>query len=97
MSPVKHLNITLTGKVQRVGFRFTAMEVAKRHEIRGIVMNSGTDMVYIEAEGRSDNLDLFLKWCARGPVGARVDKVDVTEAGLKNYTRFDILSRSAPL
>ncbi len=97
MSPVKHLNITLTGKVQQVGFRFTAMEVAHRHDIRGIVMNSGSNMVYIEAEGKPDDLDMFLKWCARGPLGARVDKVEVAEAGLKDYTRFDIMSRSAAL
>lgn len=92
---MKHLNITLTGKVQRVGFRFTAMEVAHRHNINGIVMNSGSDVVYIEAEGTNEDLDMFLKWCAKGPLGAIVEKVEVAEADLKHYSRFDILSRSA--
>jgi acylphosphatase len=91
---MKHLNITLTGKVQRVGFRFSAIEVAHRYDIKGIVMNSGSDAVYLEAEGEGEGLDMFLKWCAKGPAGARIDKVEVSEGALKHFSRFDILSRT---
>jgi acylphosphatase len=91
---MKHLNLTIMGKVQRVGFRFTAMEAAYRHSINGFVMNSGNNDVYIEAEGMSENLDQFLAWCRKGPMGARVDNVEIQEAPVKNFVNFEILSRS---
>lgn len=91
---MQHFNLTIKGKVQRVGFRFTAMEAAYRYSIYGFVMNSGNNAVYLEAEGTSENLELFLAWCWKGPMGARVDNVEVQEAPLKNFVNFEILSRS---
>lgn len=91
---MKHLNLTIMGKVQRVGFRFTAMEAAYRYSINGYVMNSGANDVYLEAEGTNENLELFLAWCKKGPLGARVDNVEIQEAPLKNFVNFEILSRS---
>jgi acylphosphatase len=91
---MKHINLTIIGKVQRVGFRFTAMEVAYRYSINGFVMNSGNNDVYIEAEGTSENLEQFLAWCRKGPMGARVDNVEIQEAPLKNFEDFEIQSRN---
>jgi acylphosphatase len=91
---IKHLNVSVTGKVQRVGFRFSAMEAACRFSVTGFVMNSGKDGVYLEAEGTHENLELFLAWCRKGPLGAHVDHAEVQEAPLKNFTRFEILSRT---
>ena len=91
---MKHFNLTVTGKVQRVGFRFSAMAAACRFSISGFVMNSGKDDVYIEAEGTTENLELFIAWCRKGPVGAHVDNVEVQDAPLKNFSRFEILSRA---
>jgi acylphosphatase len=91
---IKHFNLTITGKVQRVGFRFTAMEAAYRFSIHGFVMNSGNADVYIEAEGTSENLEPFLAWCSKGPIGSRVDYVEVEEALLKNFTTFEIMSNT---
>jgi len=90
---MKHLNITVLGRVQRVGFRFSAMEAACRHSITGFVMNSGNDGVYLEAEGPDENIKLFLAWCRKGPLGARVDHVQVQDAPMKNFTKFEIHSR----
>ena len=91
---MKHFNLTIIGKVQRVGFRFSAMEAAYRFSINGFVMNSGNNDVYIEAEGIIENLGLFVAWCRKGPMGAIVDDVVVQEAPLKNFTKFEILSRT---
>jgi acylphosphatase len=89
---MKHLNITITGKVQQVGFRFTAFEAARVCHINGIIRNSGTDQIYIEAEGSNENLDQFLKWCSKGPVGAQIEKLEVVEENFKYYAGFQILS-----
>jgi acylphosphatase len=88
---MKHYNLTITGKVHRVGFRFTAMEAAYRCSVNGFVMNSGKNTVSVEAEGTIENLDLFLAWCRKGPLGAKVENVEVQEGPLKNFTRFEIL------
>jgi len=70
------------------------MEAAYRYSIHGLVMNSGSSDVFIEAEGTVENLDLFIAWCRKGPLGAHVDKVVVEEAPLKEFTTFEILSRT---
>ena len=91
--PMKHYNIIISGKVQRVGFRFSATEAACRFSINGFVRNSGYDKVYVEAEGADDRMDLFLAWCRKGPLGAHVEQVELEEAPVRNFTRFDIVSR----
>jgi len=47
----KHVNITVKGRVQGVGFRYSAMEAAEELGIKGFVRNMPDGSVYIEAEG----------------------------------------------
>ncbi|MEI7896195.1 MAG: acylphosphatase [bacterium] len=91
---MKHLNLIVSGKVQRVGYRFSAMEAACRFSVNGFVRNAGSTDVYIEAEGSDENLERFVAWCRKGPLGGKVEKVDVLEAEMKNFTSFEILSRT---
>ncbi|MFH1296796.1 MAG: acylphosphatase [Bacteroidota bacterium] len=91
---MKHLNITVRGRVQRIGFRFYTMEAAYKHGVCGLVMNQDDGSVYIEAEGEGKAVENFLQWCHTGPLGARVDAVEVTEGPVKGYTSFDIRSRA---
>lgn len=87
---IKHVDITITGKVQKVGFRYCALEQAMDMGIFGIVRNEGKDSVYIEAEGEVERLKDFLRWCHKGPEGARVQKVDYNSTEeLKGYTEFN--------
>jgi len=91
---MQHFNLTITGRVQRVGFRFSAMEAAYRYSVRGFVMNSGDNDVVIEAEGTPENLDKFLNWCRKGPMGSKVEQVAVAEGDMKHYATFEIVNRS---
>ena len=86
---IKHVDITITGKVQKVGFRFSALEQALDLGLNGLVRNQGSNEVYIEVEGEIDHLKKFLGWCHRGPQGSNIEKVDyaATEE-LKNFTEF---------
>lgn len=90
---MQHCNITVRGKVQAVGFRFSAMEAAYRFGIRGFVKNADADRVYIEAEGDPDKMELFLGWCRKGPVGARVESISIQEGPVKHFTSFEIVAR----
>lgn len=85
----KHVSITVQGKVQKVGFRFSAIEKALQWDLVGIVKNYQNDQVQIEVEGETDNLQKFLKWCHVGPQGAEIKKVDYNSTEeLQNYETF---------
>ncbi len=85
----KHVNITIHGKVQKVGFRFAAIEQAIDLELTGLVKNYEDNKVVIEVEGEVDQLKRFLQWCHVGPKGAKVDKVDYESTeNLQNYEKF---------
>lgn len=85
----KHVSIVIHGKVQKVGFRFAAIEKALELELTGIVKNYSDSTLHIEVEGPVEQLQPFLKWCHVGPKGAQVDKVDFESSGqLENYEKF---------
>ncbi len=48
------------GRVQGVGFRFTAVELAAGYAVAGWVRNLPTDEVELVAEGAADQVDSFL-------------------------------------
>ncbi len=86
----KSAQLRITGRVQGVGFRYYAVQKAREFNISGYVMNMHDGSVFIEAEGFEADLDQFILWCERGPVSARVDKVDITPGVFKNYKGFGI-------
>ena len=88
---MKHLNIHISGWVQGVGFRYSALKAAQSFNINGFVRNESDGSVYIEAEGNELNLELFLQWCRKGPPFGRIDKVTRTESGLRGFQEFRIL------
>lgn len=90
---IKHLDISITGKVQGVGFRQTTKLVANQMMIRGFVRNESDGTVFIEAEGEELFLEEFINWCHEGPDRARVEQVAVSEGLVKNYQNFEILKR----
>jgi len=48
--------------------------------------------LYIEAEGEDESMESFLAWCRKGPLGSRVDLVQVADAAPKNFQSFGIIS-----
>lgn len=87
-----HKNITISGRVQGVGFRCSAKSVANSMGIKGYVKNIPGDKVYIEAEGTDVQLRLFLQWCYKGPSHARIRDVQITEGKMIDYKHFEIKS-----
>lgn len=87
---VKHLNIKVYGRVQGVFFRYSAKDAAEKLSVKGFARNEDISSVYIEAEGEEENLDQFLNWCKNGPPHAKVEKIDVSESELKNFSEFEV-------
>lgn len=90
---IKHLNITVKGKVQGVFFRKSTKAVADQLGVRGFVLNEPNGDVYIEAEADDTFLDMFLEWCNEGPQDAEVNAVESHEGELKNYRNFEVVKR----
>jgi acylphosphatase len=91
---MKHLNITVFGKVQGVFFRAATKAVADQLGIKGFVKNQEDGSVYIEAEGDDFSMESFLEWCNEGPQKAKVEKVEQAEAELKNYRNFEAVKKN---
>jgi len=87
---MKHIQITVTGKVQGVYFRASAKAKAQELSITGFARNQPDGSVYIEAEGTEDALTLFIEWCHRGPANARVRSVEISEGTRINFSDFSI-------
>ena len=82
--------ITVTGKVQNVGFRYYTARTAQEFNIVGFVRNMPDGSVHIEAEGEKEALEAFTSWCRRGPQWARVDQFDIQEQPLMNHAGFNV-------
>ena len=69
------LEIRVAGRVQGVGFRYFAHDVARRLRVVGYVRNLRDGSVRAYAEGRRTDLELFLRQMEQGPAGAHVREV----------------------
>jgi len=86
----KNRTIKISGLVQGVYFRGSTKEQADAMGIKGFVRNDPDGSVYIEAEGDEKTLQAFVEWCQHGPSHARVEKCEVSEDILKDFSRFII-------
>jgi len=57
----KCLHIYFEGRVQGVGFRYTASYLARKYQIKGWVMNLPDGRVELIGQGYSQQLDKFLQ------------------------------------
>jgi acylphosphatase len=69
------LFVRIRGRVQGVGFRYSAVYEARRLGLSGWVRNTRDGDVEVWTEGAPEKQELFLKWLRRGPPGARVDSL----------------------
>jgi acylphosphatase len=60
MTEVHHATVFFSGRVQGVGFRYQALQVAKGFEVSGFVMNLPDGRVLLEAEGRAGEVRDFI-------------------------------------
>ncbi len=87
---MQHLNIRVYGLVQGVFFRASTKEEADQLKLTGFAKNMPDGSVYIEVEGEESNLNKLIKWCNKGPLMAKVEKVITSEGELKSFQDFKI-------
>ena len=83
-----HYNIHVYGRVQGVGFRYSAQKAAEQHGITGFVRNISDGSVYLEIEGGADACYGFIEWLKSSPGLSRVDDVQVQESGMSHFIEF---------
>jgi acylphosphatase len=77
------------GRVQGVGFRYSACSEAARLGLTGWARNTPGREVELWAEGPYEGLAAFLRWLHQGPPRARVEGIEVenkTATGM--YRKF---------
>jgi acylphosphatase len=83
--------VVVHGRVQGVFFRDSCRQRAELSQVTGWVRNEPDGTVGALFEGPAQAVDAMVTWCRQGPPRARVDRVDVTEAGPTGSTGFDVL------
>jgi acylphosphatase len=78
------------GRVQGVGYRWSARMAAERLALGGFATNRPDGSVLVEAEGSSADVEAMLDWLRRGPPGALVTAVDVESVAPDGDTAFRI-------
>lgn len=88
----KRVEITVSGRVQRVFFRISAVKEAKKLDLTGWVKNINDGSVKILAEGEEENIKKLIEWSQAGPLLAKVADIEVKWLkGKSEFTDFQIL------
>ena len=82
--------LRLTGLVQGVFFRAWTRDEARRLRVRGWVRNCDDGSVEAHLEGEDSDVSRLIERMRDGSPGARVDEMEVEEAGLENFDRFEV-------
>lgn len=90
---MKTIQIKVSGRVQGVCFRAATQKQAEQLGIMGIVKNNTDGSVNIVARhAKKEILDIFINWCHKGPIMAKVTDVAVKEfTTTEKFTQFEIL------
>ena len=87
---LRNYNITLIGKFQGVSYSFATLLKSHKLSLTGYVKNLHDGGVFIEAEGKEDNINKLIEWCYIGPPAAEVSEVHAVEKELANFRNFEI-------
>lgn len=86
------VRMRIVGFVQGVYFRATTREQARQLGLTGWVRNCPDGSVEVVAEGEKEPLDSLVAWCHQGPLGAEVERVEVSwESYQGEFTSFSIV------
>lgn len=78
--------IIVSGKVQGVYFRASALKKADELKIKGFVQNLSNGSVEIIAQGKDDDIEKLIEWAHIGPARAEVNDVEITP--IKHTTKY---------
>jgi acylphosphatase len=90
--PDKRIAVFFSGRVQGVGFRFYARDIAQSLMLTGWVSNCSNRDVECEVQGNETDVDVFCERMKDGPPLARVCSMRINNLPIvPGETSFDIL------
>jgi acylphosphatase len=82
--------VIVRGLVQGVFFRDSARRLAQRHGVSGWVANRADGAVEAAFEGEADAVERLVAFSRKGPRGAQVTSVEVTEEEPEGLSGFAV-------
>ncbi|SCY65792.1 MULTISPECIES: acylphosphatase [unclassified Butyrivibrio] len=87
---MKRYRLCFYGRVQGVGFRYTASHAANMYRLTGYVKNEYDGSVTCEVQGREEDIEQFIATFYRGRF-IEVDRIDKTPlAIIEDERSFDV-------
>ncbi|WP_424357956.1 acylphosphatase [Methanocella sp. MCL-LM] len=87
---MKAVDVLISGRVQKVGYRAFTRKNALLLGIKGYVENMPDGKVHAVIEGDDHQIDKLLELIRQGPVGSQVRDVKVAEIEKAGYQGFEI-------
>ena len=84
-------HVVVHGQVQGVYFRDSVRRLACELGVSGWIRNRPDGAVEAALEGAPDAVERIIEWSHQGPLGARVDQVEVYEEQPSGETGFRVL------
>ncbi len=85
------LHLSITGRVQGVGYRESLRMIAQALNVTGWTRNKEDGSVEAIVQGEEQDVERVVAWCHNGPPGANVKYVNATLA--ENQQAFIAFSR----
>ena len=91
MESVLRLDLVIEGRVQGVGYRYSAKIKAESLGIMGSVQNLRDGSVFVTAQGEKEAMDNFVSWCYNGPPGAIVRNIEKVQGKTEEFSEFRVI------
>ena len=91
MESALRLDLVIQGRVQGVGYRYSAKMEAESLGIIGSVQNLSDGSVFVTAQGEKEAMDNFVKWCYKGPPGAIVRNIEKIQGKSEDFSEFSLI------
>jgi acylphosphatase len=88
---VTRRRVVVHGRVQGVFFRDSTRRLAAQHGVAGWVANRPDGTVEAVFEGEPGAVAELVRFCERGPRGAAVERLEVTEEEREGLTGFRVV------
>jgi acylphosphatase len=87
---MKAVDVLISGRVQKVGYRAFTKRNALLLGIKGYVENMADGKVHVVIEGEEHQIDKLLEILRQGPVVSQVRDVRVTEIEKAGHQNFEV-------
>ncbi len=86
-----NVQIHISGKVFKTGFRYYLKQIAHLNHITGYVRYDKDQSLIVEAQGTEASINEFLKLCRLGHTSSLVEEVSIKEVPVTKFEGFEII------